>query len=171
MKFIDNADLGDEDPFARCAARPVRHTEQGLWQLMRTNLPAVHWARIENSVSTGLCDLNGAKNSRECWIELKVFTGNKLHFRATQPAWINQRVQVGGNVYILARNLDRLILYEGRQLRRLIEARVATVDGSPIRGRADATVIEDAALFITQKPFDWSRLEAVLFPFSRPQTK
>jgi Holliday junction resolvase len=151
------------------APRVAKHTEQQLWHVMRDNLLRVNWDRIENSVTTGISDLIGTKNGRVVWVELKVFEGNKIHFQKTQPAWIYQKLAAGGNVYILARNLERLLLYEGKQLRRLIEARVATVEGASIRGRADAAEIEAAALLIISKPFDWCSLENALFP--RPRTE
>jgi len=69
-----------------------------------------HVQRIEDKLSVGVPDINVALNGYEVWLELKEFTWPKradtpvhIPLRPFQLAWIRARTQVGGIVYVVAR--------------------------------------------------------------------
>jgi len=125
-------------------------TEQKhVWTPMRDAGPQIHWCRIENAAGTGMSDVNACHGGVEAWLELKVYKGNRLVFQPTQPAWILKRRMHGGRVFILARKDDVLYLYDGAQVRQLMEQGINT-----------------PTLFRTAKPFDWGLLFYVVFGHS-----
>lgn len=101
----------------------VSMTEKtGVWDLLHKNTPQVDWARVENLVGTGICDVNGCLNGVCVWIENKlVRSGFKIKFQPTQPAWILRRIAHGGRVFILVRKDNTLYLYHGKQVQALVD--------------------------------------------------
>jgi hypothetical protein len=89
--------------------------ESYFWQQVKAGLgsvPNVHMSRVENTAGSGISDVNVCVDGKEFWLELKMFHGEKLHFRTSQRAWISKHVACGGSVFILARKEDTLILYK-----------------------------------------------------------
>jgi hypothetical protein len=154
-----------DDPFAGPARRkPTTYTEKDLWRDIRKHLtpPEHEWERVENAVSQGMSDVVGIKNCVVAWTELKVFKFNKLCFQPSQRPWILRWSRAGARVFIVARNLEQLVIFPGRQIEALYDARVAYTKGHP-NGTADAEAIKRLACFTTHKPFDWPGLSRVLF--------
>ena len=103
--------------------------------------------RVENSAGTGQPDLNGCWHGIEVWVELKIFKGNQLIFRSTQPEWIRRRIGAGGRVFVLARKDDTLYLY----------------DGLSAGNRSAETWLNVLPLFCTSIPFDYDGLLKKIF--------
>lgn len=131
-----------------------------IWPLLKQNISAA-WTRIENTAVPGAPDVHG-QNGTSVWIENKIFTGRKLHFRPSQPAWIMRHVAHGGRVFIIARKNDTLLLWRGSDLPELLRRGTASVDGiaSPV---APPGLSVDLAVWASSKPFDWPGLQKVLF--------
>lgn len=126
-------------------------TEQAhVWAPLRRNTPVgVHWNRIENTAGTGMADLNGCHRGVEVWIENKIYKGNRVEFRPTQPGWIMTRRMAGGRVFVLARKDDSFLLYDGGRVLQLAEQGIGT-----------------PALFVTNKhdgTWDWGGLLCTIF--------
>lgn len=109
--------------------------EQKLWQLVKPHIPG-HVNRVENSMGTGMPDVEFCYKGRQYWLENKVDLGvvigpNRLgdcirlneenrgpkFVRESQYIWHSQRVKQGGNVFILSRDKDRLMLLRCVDLR------------------------------------------------------
>lgn len=80
--------------------------------------PRVHWQRIENSVGTGVPDINFCLDSMEHWVECK-WTPSVSGARFSHPlntaqcAWLLKRVHAQGSAWILARRVDTFKLWHG----------------------------------------------------------
>ena len=72
----------------------------GLRPLFFSNLPHVDWTPIESPITGGVPDANGCFNGDEFWIEMKATHTAQIRFRPLQPAWLNRRARMGGNVWI-----------------------------------------------------------------------
>ncbi len=110
--------------------------EQKFWQLLKPHVPG-HVVRIENSLGSGIPDVNYCYMGRECWIELKA--GSKL--RTSQRIWRETRVRNGGKVFLIERIGSVIVLTE-----------FVNLVGNTVYG------IET----VVPKPFDWSRIENLL---------
>lgn len=91
--------------------------ESYFWKQVKAGLGdmAGHLSRIENTAGTGISDVNMCYQGHEVWVELKVFHGEKLHFRTSQRAWISKHDACGGSVVVLARKDDLLLVYQARE--------------------------------------------------------
>ena len=132
-----------------------------IWKPLRENTPNVQWTRVENTAVPGAPDIHGFRHGRDIWIETKIFHGNKISFRPTQIAWIMKRQAHGGNTWILARRNDSMLLYKSTALQTLLDAGVVAIDGVK-SGRANPDLVFTESLAFP-KPFNWQRLETVLF--------
>jgi hypothetical protein len=134
--------------------------ESDLWASVRANLPddRTQLCRIENEVGTGISDVNACRDGQERWIELKLVKGDRIYFRCSQRSWITRRTQVGGKVFVLARDGDVLLLYDGFL--------AATAPSHPYKNgksyyvkRADLPT----PLWSHPKPVDWRGLREKIF--------
>ena len=138
----------------------IRVKESYFWQQVKSGLdgPDVHMCRIENTAGTGISDVNICAGGRELWLELKVFHGKILHFRTSQRIWIARRLQVGGTVWIVARNGDDFELYDA-----------AAVMAAPHKSNPEkksfsvATADLPSPVYRCSKPFRWGEIKDALF--------
>ena len=78
-------------------------TEKALYQALKTNLPKVHWQRIEvGSLGTGVPDVNACWQGKEVWIELKLGSLQSINLSPQQCAWHMRRANAGGVSWILS---------------------------------------------------------------------
>jgi hypothetical protein len=106
----------------------------------------VHWERIENLVGSGRPDVNGCHGGVTVDIENKVYDGNKLKFRISQPPWITKRCLAGGRVFVLARKKDTFYLYHGARVNELV-----------------AFGIKTEPLLVMPMPWDWPKMLEIIF--------
>lgn len=129
--------------------------EKLVYHWLRSHHPSAHWQRVENTVGTGVPDVNGCKNGVEVWVELK--EGVKLSsgivrikIRREQNAWLLRRHRAGGLVYLGIRVnkhnyilggewVGTVFLGNGIEMNKLIEN---SLDVSRIftRGRKSVTI-------------------------------
>lgn len=71
---------------------------------MLKKLKGARYTRIENSVGSGIPDLNFTYKGKTYWYELKVTKTNhgRIEFRAAQHNWHNKERKAGGNPLCLA---------------------------------------------------------------------
>ena len=121
--------------------------ESRLWHQLRSNLPDVHWTRIESWASQGVPDCNGCYRGKEFWVELKVSRSNRINLSPFQISWHLARNRVNGVTFILISDPDRrlLELYEGSKVRELRDI-----------GRRVTPLLK------LSSPYDWSKLLASL---------
>lgn len=88
--------------------------EQRLYERIKKGMPWVHWQRFEDTLSSGIPDLNGCYQGVEVWIEAKVAKpSGKVAMRPAQVAWLTQRWASGGRAWILVERGDRLRAWQG----------------------------------------------------------
>ena len=137
-------------------------TESYLWQQLRGSRPFseadIDLNRVENSVGNGAPDVEGCWLGKQVWIELKIFKGNRVHFRYSQRTWIKRREKAGGHCYVLARKNNELRLYDAPAL-----VSSPVVDNAGERWFAVEPDSIDALLWMSEKPFDWLGLRVALF--------
>lgn len=107
-------------------------TEQAFSKWLRSKLPG-HVCRVENTVASGMPDINWGYDGKEIWIETKMTVNHCILLRKEQWAWMNRRLSAGGqtrivvgmeNNYIAAYNpRDVIIFQQGKYLR---------VEGAPM---------------------------------------
>ena len=136
--------------------------ESYFWQQVKAGLDDVetHLCRIENTAGTGISDVNACCRGQEVWIELKVFHGRRIYFRNSQKSWIVRRSEVGGRIFVLARNENMLCMYDA----------AAVVQAESIPGSDNKSFSVDIdklppVLFACVKPFKWAELRERLFGF------
>ena len=136
--------------------------ESYFWQQVKAGLDDVetHLCRIENTAGTGISDVNACCRGQEVWIEMKVFHGRRIYFRNSQKSWIVRRSEVGGRIFVLARNENMLCMYDA----------AAVVQAESIPGSDNKSFSVDIdklppALFACAKPFKWAELRERLFGF------
>lgn len=76
-----------------------------VYHWLRSRHPTAHWQRVENTVGTGIPDVNACKDGVEIWVELKegvkLMSGVvRLRIRKDQNAWLSRRHRAGGLVYL-----------------------------------------------------------------------
>lgn len=131
--------------------------ESYLWSQVKAALDGhAHACRIENTAGTGISDVNLCWPGGECWVELKVFKGKRLHFRNSQLNWIMTRSRFGGTVWVLARDGDEIWLYPGDDLLQNCERRP--------EGNGSFSIVPDPlyATWWHMKPFNWAELREIL---------
>lgn len=141
-----------------------RMLEKYLWRMIRENTSvAIDWCREENVVAAGMPDVNGCRHGVDIWLELKIFGGNKIHFRPSQPSWIRRRCAHGGRVWIVAwKEPGVLYLYNGNVLKYLLASGVAAIDDVP-NGTADVIALDRLATLQLSVPVDWQKFERTIF--------
>ena len=138
----------------------IQVRESYFWQQVKIGLDNVetHLVRIENSAGNGISDVNACCRGQEIWLELKVFHGRRLYFRNSQKSWIVRRSEVGGRIFILARNEDTLIMYDA----------AAMMQCEAIHGNDGKSFSVDVdklppSIYVCRKPFKWAELREKLF--------
>ena len=61
--------------------------ESKLWQLVKKNITAVHWTRLESWAMPGVPDVYGIQEGVSVFVELKVTKSNKITFSPHQIAF------------------------------------------------------------------------------------
>ncbi len=104
-------------------------TEKKLYQALKTNLPKVHWQRIETgALQQGVPDVNGCWCGHEFWIELKCTTTDNVSLTPFQCSWHMRRAATGGLSWIMVAHSkhNALTLHRGVDALRLIEDGVSS---------------------------------------------
>ena len=136
-------------------------SEADFWQQVKRNLPQdVHASRIENTVGSGISDVNVArKGFGELWLELKVTHGKNVHFRNSQRSWIAARTDAGGRVLVVLRDGKEVITYDARTV-------VLACPYTAIKDKKSFYVkLEDmrGMLFRDTQPVSWDRFWTAAF--------
>lgn len=135
--------------------------ESAFWAGVKAGLsPHMHLCRIENTAGSGISDVNVCKEGHEAWIELKVFKGNRLHFRNSQMDWVMTRNKYGGRVKVLARKNDEIFLWDAAHL---LSKCVRAPHGTKAFSINPSGV---APRWRDRKPFDWFDLAGAIFDSS-----
>lgn len=113
--------------------------------LVKKSLPQVHWTRIENSVGSGMPDLNGCINGIEFWVELKLVLPAGVLLRPMQYAWSHVRHRYGGRIFILAMDERKKLIHLYRPPYKIEEC------GKYLR------LINDPLTTI-ERPFNWNSI-------------
>jgi len=137
---------------------PMR--ESTFWSQVKAKLvdDETHLCRLENSSGSGMPDVNGCRRGAERWIELKMFHGQRLHFRASQRSWMLSRKKVGGKVWVLARKDDEIFLWAAWHL-------LESPSKVEKEGKSFSIKYDDmpGAYFRDSKPFAWDKLRDAIF--------
>ena len=82
--------------------------EVKFWKFLKGKLAnqGVDMQRIENTTGGGVPDVNMCHQSRDAWIELKVYVKGNVLLRKEQYAWLVRRARSGGNVMVMAHNTE-----------------------------------------------------------------
>ncbi len=93
-------------------------TEGWLWSKVKRGLEPllVHCARLEETASFGIPDVNCCCHGKEFWLELKIVREKRIQLRSSQVAWITSRCGYGGRVFLLAKDDDRLLVISGTEV-------------------------------------------------------
>ena len=135
--------------------------ESALWQQVKNGLEDehTHLSRVENTAGTGISDVTACSHGVEVWLELKVFHGNDLHFRNSQRAWIKRRLEVGGRVFVIARDGEMLYAWAAGD----VLAAPFTQHPPECKSFHVKAVDLPAPLYSCRKPFNWRELREKLF--------
>ena len=104
-------------------------TEKSLYQALKTNLPKVHWQRIETgALQQGVPDVNGCYAGTEFWLELKCTTNDFVSLTPFQCSWHMRRAAAGGRSWILVGHSKHkvLTLHRGGDALRLMDHGVSS---------------------------------------------
>jgi Holliday junction resolvase len=135
--------------------------ESAFWQSVKAGLsaPDVQLCRIENESGTGVSDVLATRGGHVRFIELKMFHGQRLHFRNSQRSWILRHTEVGGTVFVLARKDDEVFLYDGAS----VVSTSAYKQGSDQKSFSILQNDLPAPLLASRKPFAWNALREAIF--------
>jgi hypothetical protein len=113
--------------------------ESQFWALVKGKLPG-HVERVENALTRGTPDVNMCHMGIEVWLELKVLdTKGSCELRPEQYLWHRKRQEVGGKVFVLARNETVIKIYQVQR---------------------DMSLFE---IWSCMKPFDWVSMNNLIF--------
>jgi hypothetical protein len=113
--------------------------ESQFWALVKGKLPG-HVERVENALTRGTPDVNMCHMGIEVWLELKVLdTKGSCELRPEQYLWHRKRQEVGGKVFVLARNETVIKIYQVQR---------------------DMSMFE---IWSCMKPFDWVSMNNLIF--------
>ena len=140
-------------------------TEAKFWASFKNGMSRfkqLHMTRVENSTGSGVSDVTACYEGREAWLELKVFKGNRIHFRSSQRTWIDARLAAGGRIWIVARyeqvEPPLIELYDPAEVFKS-EYKVEVPGKSFSIKRVDLPQPE----LTLKKPYDWDRLLTKIF--------
>tara|TARA_R100001509_G_scaffold128694_1_gene82070 strand:+ start:76 stop:501 length:426 start_codon:yes stop_codon:yes gene_type:complete len=84
--------------------------ESKLWQLVKKNIPNVHWTRLESWAMPGVPDVYGIQEGVSVFVELKVTRSNKINLSPFQINWLYNHYLQGGRSFIMLQHLDQRLL-------------------------------------------------------------
>tara|TARA_R100000455_G_scaffold9483_1_gene3789 strand:- start:44 stop:469 length:426 start_codon:yes stop_codon:yes gene_type:complete len=84
--------------------------ESKLWQMVKKNLPDVHWTRLESWAMPGVPDVYGIQDGISVFVELKVTRSNKINLSPFQQNWLYNHYLHGGRSFIMLQTLDQRLL-------------------------------------------------------------
>ena len=84
--------------------------ESKLWQMVKKNLPDVHWTRLESWAMPGVPDVYGIQEGVSVFVELKVTRSNKINLSPFQQNWLYNHYLHGGRSFIMLQTLDQRLL-------------------------------------------------------------
>ena len=85
--------------------------ESKLWQLVKKNIPSIHWTRLESWSMPGVPDLYGIQEGVSLFVELKVTKSNKIALSPFQHNWLYSHYLQGGRSFIMLQTLGQRALY------------------------------------------------------------
>tara|TARA_Y100000592_G_scaffold23530_1_gene36559 strand:- start:20 stop:439 length:420 start_codon:yes stop_codon:yes gene_type:complete len=85
--------------------------ESKLWQMVKKNIPDVHWTRLESWAMPGVPDVYGIQDGISVFVELKVTKSNKINLSPFQKNWLYNHYLQGGRSFILLQHLGERALY------------------------------------------------------------
>lgn len=109
--------------------------KKNVYELLRKNLPDIHWQRIENVAGTGVADVNGCCEGVEFWSESKVAKNGEFEIRPDQIAWLTLRRRAGGRTFVSVREGNTFSIYvpDGKGSFTLVERLFRPFDYGRIR--------------------------------------
>jgi len=84
--------------------------ESKLWQMVKKNIPDVHWTRLESWAMPGVPDVYGIQEGVSVFVELKVTRSNKINLSPFQQNWLFNHYLNGGRSFIMLQHLDQRLL-------------------------------------------------------------
>ncbi len=84
--------------------------ESKLWQMVKKNIPDVHWTRLESWAMPGVPDVYGIQDGISVFVELKVTRSNKINLSPFQQNWLYNHYLHGGRSFIMLQTLDQRLL-------------------------------------------------------------
>lgn len=113
--------------------------ESQFWALVKGKLPG-HVERVENALTRGTPDVNMCYQGIEVWLELKVLDNKgNCELRPEQYLWHRKRQEMGGKVFVLARNEGVIKIFQVQR---------------------DMSMFE---IWSCSKPFDWGNMNNLIF--------
>ena len=85
--------------------------ESKLWQMVKKNIPDVHWTRLESWAMPGVPDVYGIQEGVSVFVELKVTRSNKINLSPFQQNWLYNHYLQGGRSFIMLHHLGQRLLY------------------------------------------------------------
>ena len=85
--------------------------ESKLWQLVKKNIPSIHWTRLESWAMPGVPDVYGIHDGISVFVELKVTRSNKINLSPFQKNWLYNHYLQGGRSFIMLQHLGERALY------------------------------------------------------------
>ena len=85
--------------------------ESKLWQLVKKNIPSIHWTRLESWAMPGVPDVYGIQDGISVFVELKVTKSNKIAISPFQHNWLYSHYLQGGRSFIMLQTLGERALY------------------------------------------------------------
>jgi hypothetical protein len=131
-----------------------------MWSLVRDKFPKEwHTCRLENTVGSGMFDINCCHAGKEAWIDLKAASGNWIVVKNSQRTFAHERHRAGNDrTFFLVRREDELLLYQASDV--VAAQYTPLTDGKGFR--VNLNHVADP-LLTTHKPFDWNSLWANIF--------
>ena len=84
--------------------------ESKLWQMVKKNIPDVHWTRLESWAMPGVPDVYGIQKGVSVFVELKVTRSNKINLSPFQQNWLYNHYLHGGRSFIMLQHLEQRLL-------------------------------------------------------------
>ena len=84
--------------------------ESKLWQMVKKNIPDVHWTRFESWAMPGVPDVYGIQEGVSVFVELKVTRSNKINLSPFQQNWLYNHYLHGGRSFIMLQHLEQRLL-------------------------------------------------------------
>lgn len=112
--------------------------------------------RVENTVDSGMPDVNYAIEDTHGWLELKVTHGGLYHFERFQLPWLKRRARHSKDVWVLALH-DRKAVVRLHSVSQLFEVELGTKKKWTTMDAEDVPFVLELKL-----QSDWQQLRQVL---------